>query len=511
MADVFLSYKREDRSHAREIAEAIQRHGFTVFFDVEIEVGESFDERIEREIAAARCVVVLWSPRSTAAKWVRREARFGSERDHLAPAIIAPCDIPLEFSDMQAANLSSWRGDPSDEQWRDFIARITECVQKPAKALPPQPWRRRGPQTAAISLLVLAVLGAGAYGAYRYWPMLSHSGGKQVATTPATTTPTTPTSAAELPGSVERLLQASILAGDCDGLAADMISFRTTLPQMASYERGYLTECRRHASEAQSPPPVKVAQATPPPKPAPTSASAAPGASAPSAATSAGPAPTTAKPADSAAPAKPVASTDTVAFLKSLVRAEPKALDKSEIERVASQLGVEPAALAAAVNVEGAAGGFAADGRPSILFEPHIFSRLTAHRFDADHAAVSYVSWGAKPYPGTQAGRWAQLEEAAALDPGAALQATSWGRFQILGLNYKRAGFDTAEAFASAQAQSEAGQLDAFANFLASNGLVEKLKTKDWAGFTRIYNGPGQVDLYSKKLNAAYLNNGVPS
>ena len=77
MADIFLSYARPDLEVARSVAEDLETEGYSVFFDQQIGVGESWDALIEAEIEAAGCVVVLWSPTSRGREWVRNEARFG--------------------------------------------------------------------------------------------------------------------------------------------------------------------------------------------------------------------------------------------------------------------------------------------------------------------------------------------------------------------------------------------------------------------------------------------------
>ena len=61
--DIFISYSREDRPAARHFAKCFADEGFVVWWDATLQAGETFDEVIERELKAARAVVVLWSPR----------------------------------------------------------------------------------------------------------------------------------------------------------------------------------------------------------------------------------------------------------------------------------------------------------------------------------------------------------------------------------------------------------------------------------------------------------------
>ncbi len=61
MADIFLSYKREDRARAGPIVAALRKSGRTVWWDEGLTPRQAWDATIEQEIAAARSVIVLWS------------------------------------------------------------------------------------------------------------------------------------------------------------------------------------------------------------------------------------------------------------------------------------------------------------------------------------------------------------------------------------------------------------------------------------------------------------------
>jgi hypothetical protein len=191
-------------------------------------------------------------------------------------------------------------------------------------------------------------------------------------------------------------------------------------------------------------------------------------------------------------------------YLDGLVAKNAAALTSTEIGDAATRMAVESACVRAVLKVESKGSGFGPDGRPLILFEPHIFSRLTNHIYDTSNPTVSYKTWKERPYPKTQADRYKQLAEAYALDKEAALSSASWGLFQIMGMNYAACGFTSATSFVSDMAQSEARMLAAFEQFVRTNKILDELQAKDWAGFARVYNGPGQVDVYAKLLSDAY-------
>lgn len=80
MSEIFLSYAREDRSIAAQLAGALRARGWSVWWDREIATGKPFDDAIENALAGARCVIVLWSAASVASDWVKSEASEGRAR-----------------------------------------------------------------------------------------------------------------------------------------------------------------------------------------------------------------------------------------------------------------------------------------------------------------------------------------------------------------------------------------------------------------------------------------------
>jgi len=117
MADVFISYVREDRDRAQKLAQALLDKQLSVWWDREIVAGKAFDEAIERELDSAKNVVVLWSRQSIASEWVKNEAAVAAERGVLVPVLIDRVKPPLEFRRKQTPDLVDWRGDPFDTEF----------------------------------------------------------------------------------------------------------------------------------------------------------------------------------------------------------------------------------------------------------------------------------------------------------------------------------------------------------------------------------------------------------
>lgn len=133
--DIFLSYARPDRDTARMFADTLIGEGFSVWWDASLHSGETFDEVIEQRLRDAKAVIVLWSPRSVASRWVRAEATLADRRNKLVPAIIEPCDRPIIFELTHAADLADWEGDTADARWTTFVLDLRRLVDadKPAE------------------------------------------------------------------------------------------------------------------------------------------------------------------------------------------------------------------------------------------------------------------------------------------------------------------------------------------------------------------------------------------
>ena len=132
MADIFLSYKREDVDRASPLVALLEACGWDVFWDPRIVSGRTWEAVLGRELEAARCVVVLWSHSSIESDWVLREAGTGAARGILVPVLIDPVEPPAAFSAVQAANLVGWRGEAQGTGIEMLTRGIAELIGRAA-------------------------------------------------------------------------------------------------------------------------------------------------------------------------------------------------------------------------------------------------------------------------------------------------------------------------------------------------------------------------------------------
>jgi len=128
MADVFLSYKREDAAKVRKLIAALRDWGLDCWWDEDIPPSAPWEATIEQELAQAKTVIVCWSPDAVASDNVRSEARVAREDGRLIQVFLKPCNPPLFFGERQGLNLSRWRGNVDDAR----VTKLADTVRQVA-------------------------------------------------------------------------------------------------------------------------------------------------------------------------------------------------------------------------------------------------------------------------------------------------------------------------------------------------------------------------------------------
>lgn len=167
MADIFISYAREDRNWVRGLAQALEAEGYSVWWDPNLLPGTRYRETIEKELDQAYASIVVWSDDSIQSDFVRDEAEEARVLNRLVPVLKDAVQPPHGFRQIQTADLSDWKATRRDHP--EFVL-VIEGLQALAQAkggkpktLPPKP-RKTWSETLAENLKTPAGLGGMAAG-----------------------------------------------------------------------------------------------------------------------------------------------------------------------------------------------------------------------------------------------------------------------------------------------------------------------------------------------------------
>src|SRR5690349_9875240 len=132
MAEIFVSYAREDEARARDVAEALRAHGYVAWRDDELPVHRAYAEVIEERLNSADAVVVLWSAEARKSEWVRAEADTARNRGRLIQASLDGTIPPIPFNQVQCADLNG-PGDPAQAAgWSKLVGSVHALAGSPA-------------------------------------------------------------------------------------------------------------------------------------------------------------------------------------------------------------------------------------------------------------------------------------------------------------------------------------------------------------------------------------------
>ncbi len=178
-----------------------------------------------------------------------------------------------------------------------------------------------------------------------------------------------------------------------------------------------------------------------------------------------------------------------------------KKIEDMDLPRIGKKIGVGEDVIHGVLDCEtGGTGGFDSQGRPKLLFEPHVFYRELpqAERNTAVRQGLAYPKWK-RGYPKES---YTRLKKAIAINEKAALRSASWGLGQIMGFNHKAAGYPFVQDFVRAMMADEDLHLEAMVNFIKNTHLDDELRVlekklksgqkitgDDARPFVRGYNG----------------------
>ncbi len=148
MPDVFISYKKSDADRVRPLVEHIRAAGLDVWWDEGIQPSTSWRAEIAKQLAAAKCVVAVWTHDSVdheQGAWVMEEATHGLARKVLAPVRLDLVSPPLGFGEVQYADLAAWSGGADDPRFQHFLGVVQAIVRSEPVPIAPRPTHFEAP------------------------------------------------------------------------------------------------------------------------------------------------------------------------------------------------------------------------------------------------------------------------------------------------------------------------------------------------------------------------------
>ena len=130
MSDVFVSYKRENVAAVSRLVEALRAEGLKVWWDVDIPLHAPWEQTIERNLSAAKIVIVAWSRAAISSDNVKAEARWARRHGRLLQVFLEACEPPLFFGERQGVDLTPWSGAPLDPSFRVLLSAVLERLNR---------------------------------------------------------------------------------------------------------------------------------------------------------------------------------------------------------------------------------------------------------------------------------------------------------------------------------------------------------------------------------------------
>jgi len=152
LADIFVSYSRQDKALVAPLVAALEAEGWSVWWDPEITPGEEFDSLISRELERARALVVVWTPGSVDSRWVRGEARDAADRGVLVPVRFQNAKLPIDFRAVHTTDLDQWGEDRQGPAFRGLSKALEAKLGAPKKSATGGSSKHRAPE---VSICVL--------------------------------------------------------------------------------------------------------------------------------------------------------------------------------------------------------------------------------------------------------------------------------------------------------------------------------------------------------------------
>ena len=114
---------------AGKLAEALEKQGYSVWWDDDLPAHRAYTEVIEERLRSAKAVLVVWSADAAKSEWVRAEADVARHSHKLVQLTIDGALPPMPFNQIQCPTLQDWNGSTEERTWCKIEASLAELVR----------------------------------------------------------------------------------------------------------------------------------------------------------------------------------------------------------------------------------------------------------------------------------------------------------------------------------------------------------------------------------------------
>ena len=145
MKDIFLSYASRDREQATIFVEALEKEGWTIWWDQTLLAGQDYESKITEELKESKGVIVLLSNNSVNSEWVSAECSYAMDRfkKPLLPVLLETVELPLRLFKLNAINLTNWDGSTENLEFKRLLKSLPALIGKPITVLHSKPKEQR--------------------------------------------------------------------------------------------------------------------------------------------------------------------------------------------------------------------------------------------------------------------------------------------------------------------------------------------------------------------------------
>jgi hypothetical protein len=159
MSDVLVASPIEEGARVAPLVDGLRAAGFSIWWDGDLAGGEHRQQKITSELAAARCVVVVWTTASVgpAGELVQDVASRAKERGILLPVRLDRVTEPLGFGQIRSLDLTRWNGRPRNRRFKEVVAAARAIVAgnlRPRPATEHRLLRRLAGITVSLAILL---------------------------------------------------------------------------------------------------------------------------------------------------------------------------------------------------------------------------------------------------------------------------------------------------------------------------------------------------------------------